>query len=980
MSMGAEEKMMFVGSVPGALGTRATGCHAVPSSSVSTSRCRPVPAAVGVARPGRAFGLVAPQARRASGRRNTRALRMVGTSGSGDAADLLKAELYTEKAWEALGRLSALAQKHKQQVIESEVLLLSLLEDDLAQRFVQKAVALAQSSESTARVRGVAEEFVKRQPQVSNASSGQVMGRSLREALEGARRIQRDFEDQFVSIEHLLLACWRDGRLRRGLLDKVRLSEEQLKNGVLAVRGKNKVTSQNPEASYESLEKYGRDLTKEAREGKLDPVIGRDAEIRRTIQILSRRTKNNPILLGEPGVGKTAIAEGLAQRIVSGDVPSSLKDRTLISLDMGALIAGAKYRGEFEERLKAVLKEVKESDGQIVLFIDEIHTVVGAGKTDGAMDASNLLKPMLARGELHCIGATTLDEYRKYMEKDAALERRFQQVQVDQPSTLDTISILRGLKERYELHHGVRITDSALVSAAMLSDRYITERFLPDKAIDLVDESMAKLKMEITSKPSELDAIDRRILRLEMERLSLKNEGGRVANERRESLDAELESLKAEQVKLEMQWSKERSQLDDIKEIRERIEETRIEIERAENQYDLNRAAELKYSVLTKLQSELAAKEEALDGASENGEFLLRDEVTEDDIAKTVSSWTRIPVNKLLATERDKLLHLDEELAKRVKGQNEAIMAVAEAVQRSRAGLANPDRPIASFAFLGPTGVGKTELSKALTELLFDSESALVRLDMSEYMEKFNVSRLVGSPPGYVGYEEGGQLTEAVRRRPYSVVLFDEIEKAHPDVFNMLLQILDDGRITDSQGRTVDFTNTIIILTSNIGSELILEQSKDPSQYELMKMRVMDAMRAKFRPEFLNRLDEFIIFHALERTQLREIVRLQVESVSKRLADKKMVIECDDAALDFICDVGYDPSYGARPIKRAVQRELETPIAKKILAGELLEGDAIFVTVQFERLSIQSRRMASDVTGSVTSEGESDAPVEAEVV
>jgi len=880
-----------------------------------------------------------------------------------DPSKLLSPELYTEKAWQSLARLAALAQENNQQVIESELLLLALLEDETVIRCIQKAVSLANANDvAVAKIKTATQDFIKRQPQISNASAGgQTMGRSLKETLEAAIRFKQEFGDQFVSVEHLLLAVWNDGRLSRGLLNKFALSKENLKQGVLAVRGKQKVTTQNPEATYESLKKYGRDLTEEARQGRLDPVIGRDSEIRRTVQILSRRTKNNPVLLGEPGVGKTAIAEGLAQRIVSGDVPSSLQDRTLIALDMGSLIAGAKYRGEFEERLKAVLKEVTESEGQIIMFIDEIHTVVGAGKTDGAMDAGNLLKPMLARGELRCIGATTLDEYRKYIEKDAALERRFQQVLVDQPSVPDTVSILRGLKERYEMHHGVRITDSALVSAAMLSDRYITERFLPDKAIDLVDESMAKLKMEITSKPAALDSIDRKILQMEMEKLSLKNESGSAANDRRAALEADLVELKKQQQELETQWTGERSVLDSINQLREKIDKTKLEIERAEQQYDLNKAAELKYSVLAKLTKELEGKEKEIASRADQGSYLLRDQVTEDDIAKTVSAWTRIPVNKLLSTERDKLLNLDLELSKRVVGQSEAIQAVSEAVQRSRAGLSNPDRPIASFAFLGPTGTGKTELSKALTELLFDDERALIRLDMSEYMEKFNVSRLIGSPPGYVGYEEGGQLTEAVRRRPYSVVLFDEIEKAHPDVFNILLQILDDGRITDSQGRTVDFTNTIIILTSNIGSEMILELSKNPDQYELMKTRVMDAMRAKFRPEFLNRLDEFIIFHALGRRELRDIVNIQVKSVAKRLKEKKMKIDVDTGALDFIAEVGFDPVYGARPLKRAVQRELETPIAKKILAGEFVEGDTILVGIKNERIHFEALRKGQEV-------------------
>lgn len=720
------------------------------------------------------------------------------------------------------------------------------------------------------------------------------------------------------------------------------------------------MTDQNPEVKYEALEKYGRDLTQLAHEGILDPVIGRDEEIRRTIQILSRRTKNNPVLIGEPGVGKTAIVEGLAQRIVSGDVPESLRvgiagrrHRKLIALDMGALIAGAKYRGEFEERLKAVLKEIQEAQGQIVLFIDEIHTVVGAGATQGSMDASNLLKPMLARGELRCIGATTLDEYRKYIEKDAALERRFQQVYVDQPSVEDTISILRGLKERYELHHGVKISDSALVAAATLSARYISDRFLPDKAIDLVDEAAAKLKMEITSKPEELDEIDRKILQLEMERLSLQKETDSASRERLERLERELAELKERQDALNAQWQAEKQIIDRIRQIRQEIERVNVEIQQAERDYDLNRAAELKYSKLTELQRQLKEAEARLAQIQTSGKSLLREEVTEADIAEIISKWTGIPVSRLVESEMQKLLHLEEELHKRVIGQDEAVRAVADAIQRSRAGLADPNRPIASFIFLGPTGVGKTELAKALAEYLFDTEDALVRIDMSEYMEKHAVARLIGAPPGYVGYEEGGQLTEAIRRRPYSVILFDEIEKAHPDVFNVLLQILDDGRLTDSQGRTVDFKNTIAIMTSNIGSIYILDVAGDDSKYEQMRDRVMEAVRESFRPEFLNRIDEIIIFHSLRKDELREIVKLQVQRLEERLRERKLSLKISDQALDWIVQVGYDPVYGARPLKRAIQRELETPIAKAILRGEFHEGDTIYVHVEHERLVLK---------------------------
>jgi ATP-dependent Clp protease ATP-binding subunit ClpB len=659
------------------------------------------------------------------------------------------------------------------------------------------------------------------------------------------------------------------------------------------------------------------------------------------------------VLIGEPGVGKTAIAEGLAQRILAGDVPQSLKDRKFIALDMGALIAGAKFRGEFEERLKAVLKEVTDSRGQIILFIDEIHTVVGAGATQGAMDAGNLLKPMLARGELRCIGATTLDEYRKYIEKDAALERRFQQVYVDQPSVEDTISILRGLKERYEVHHGVKISDSALVAAATLSTRYISDRFLPDKAIDLVDEAAARLKMEITSKPEELDEIDRKILQLEMERLSLQKESDRASRERLERLERELADLKEEQRTLNAQWQSEKDVIERIQGIKKEIERLDVEIQQAERNYDLNRAAELKYGKLTQLQASLQQAESHLAATQTSGKSLLREEVTESDIAEIISKWTGIPISKLVESEKEKLLQLEDELHKRVVGQDEAVTAVADAIQRARAGLADPNRPTASFIFLGPTGVGKTELAKALASYLFDTEDALVRIDMSEYMEKHAVSRLIGAPPGYIGYEEGGQLTEAIRRRPYAVILFDEIEKAHPDVFNVMLQILDDGRVTDAQGHTVDFKNTVIIMTSNIGSQYILDIAGDDNQYEEMRSRVLDAMRSSFRPEFLNRVDEFIIFHALQKSQLRHIVQLQTKRLEQRLADRKMSLKLSQSALDFLADVGYDPVYGARPLKRAIQRELETQIAKGILRGEFNDGDTIFVDVENERLAFK---------------------------
>ncbi|MEH1950425.1 MAG: ATP-dependent chaperone ClpB [Nostoc sp.] len=853
---------------------------------------------------------------------------------------------FTEKAWEAIAHTPDIVKQYQQQQIESEHLMKALLEQDgLATGILTKAGVNLQ------KLRDRTEQFFQRQPKVSGNSTSVYLGRSLDTLLDRADGYRKEFQDEYISIEHLLLAYAKDDRFGKALFQEFALDEGKLKNIIKQVRGSQKVTDQNPEGKYEALEKYGRDLTEAARKGQLDPVIGRDDEIRRTVQILSRRTKNNPVLIGEPGVGKTAIAEGLAQRIIAGDVPQSLKDRKLIALDMGALIAGAKFRGEFEERLKAVLKEVTESGGNIVLFIDEIHTVVGAGATQGAMDAGNLLKPMLARGELRCIGATTLDEYRKYIEKDAALERRFQQVYVDQPSVEDSISILRGLRERYENHHGVKISDSALVAAAVLSSRYISDRFLPDKAIDLVDEAAARLKMEITSKPEELDEIDRKILQLEMEKLSLQKESDAASRERLGRLEKEIADLKEEQKTLNTQWQSEKDIIDKIQSVKKEIERVNLEIQQAERDYDLNRAAELKYGNLTSLHRQLEAVEAELASTQRSGKSLLREEVTEADIAEIISKWTGIPISKLVESEKEKLLHLEDELHRRVVGQEEAVTAVADAIQRSRAGLADPNRPIASFIFLGPTGVGKTELAKALAAYMFDSEDALVRIDMSEYMEKHAVSRLIGAPPGYVGYEEGGQLTEAIRRRPYSVILFDEIEKAHPDVFNIFLQILDDGRVTDAQGHKVDFKNAIIIMTSNIGSQYILDIAGDNTHYDEMRRRVMEAMRNSFRPEFLNRIDEIIIFHGLDKKELRHIVLLQVERLRQRLSDRKISLKLSDAALDFLAEVGYDPVYGARPLKRAIQRELETQIAKSILRGEFNDGNTIFVDVQNERLS-----------------------------
>ncbi|EFA73572.1 ATPase [Raphidiopsis brookii D9] len=851
---------------------------------------------------------------------------------------------FTDTAWDAVIKSQDIVRAYQQQQLEVEHLILAILETSSA---VTSGI-MTRAEIDPIRLQEQLEAYTKRQPKVGKTDQ-LYLGRSLDLLLDRAEEIRGRIKDGEISEGHILLALAEDERVGRRIFKGLNIDISKLEAAVKTVRVTQKVSGKDNESgdtSEPALKRFGRDLTEQAKAGKLDPVIGRDDEIRRVIQVLSRRSKNNPVLIGEPGVGKTAIAEALAQRMINGDVPESLKNRQLITLDIGSLIAGAKYRGEFEDRLKNVLREVTESNGQVVLFIDELHTVVGAGSNQqGAMDASNLLKPMLARGELRCIGATTLDEYRKYIEKDAALERRFQQVFVDQPTVENTISILRGLKERYEVHHNVKIADSALVAAATLSARYIADRFLPDKAIDLVDEAAAKLKMEITSKPSELETIDRRLMQLEMEKLSLSGEEKATAptRERLDRIEQEISNLTTKQQKLNEQWQGEKQLLEAISSLKKEEDALRVQIEQAERDYDLNKAAQLKYGKLEGVQREREIKETQLLEIQHQGSTLLREQVTEADIAEIVAKWTGIPVNRLLESERQKLLKLEHHLHERVIGQEEAVLAVSAAIRRARAGMKDPSRPIGSFLFMGPTGVGKTELARALAQFLFDSEDALVRLDMSEYMEKHSVSRLVGAPPGYVGYEEGGQLSETIRRHPYSVVLLDEVEKAHGDVFNILLQVLDDGRITDSQGRVVDFRNTVIVMTSNIGSEYIIDISGDGDKHELMRNRVMDSLRSHFRPEFINRIDDLILFHTLNRSEMRQIIRIQLQRVEKLLKEQKIYLDISPEACDYLVEIGYDPVYGARPLKRSIQREIENPLATKILENSFVAGDIIFI-------------------------------------
>jgi ATP-dependent Clp protease ATP-binding subunit ClpB len=851
----------------------------------------------------------------------------------------MRPEKFTQKMQEALQAAQEVASQMHQQEISNEHFLVALLDqsEGIARPLLEKMGV------NVGELRSALNHELERRPKIQGGTYDQRIGNELRATIDAAEKEMAKLKDEFLSAEHYLLALADGKGAAAKMLKDAGVTRDKLMQALQQVRGSQRVTDQNPEGKYQTLEKYGRDLTEMARRGKIDPVIGRDNEIRRVMQVLSRRTKNNPVLIGEPGVGKTAIVEGLARRIISGDVPESLKQKRIIAMDIGSMVAGAKFRGEFEDRLKAFLKEVTDSQGEIILFIDELHTIVGAGAAEGSVDASNLLKPQLARGELRTVGATTLDEYRKYIEKDAALERRFQPVMVDEPTVEDTIAILRGLKERYEVHHGVRIQDAALVASAVLSHRYISDRFLPDKAVDLVDEAASRLKIELDSMPTEIDVIERETMQHEMERQALKKEKDAASKERLAKLEKELAELKEKSSALKAEWQKEKSVIDDQRKLKEALDQARTELERAQRRGELAQASELQYGRIPELEKKLKDVEAKI---KEGGNQLLREEVTEEDIAQVVSSWTHIPVSRLQEGEREKLIRLEDHLHERVVGQDAAIKAVASAIRRARAGLQDENRPIGSFIFLGPTGVGKTELSRALAEFLFDDEQATVRIDMSEYMEKHTVSRLIGAPPGYVGYEEGGQLSEAVRRKPYSVVLFDEIEKAHQDVFNVLLQVLDDGRITDGQGRTVDFKNTVIIMTSNIGSQFIMEESSPAARERL----VMDALRQHFRPEFLNRVDDIIIFDRLSEEELKKIVEIQLRRLIRRLENQKISLELSDAAKAFVASQGYDPVYGARPLKRAIQKYILDPLSMEILEGKFREGQRIKVDVEGEGL------------------------------